>query len=74
MLDIYNMAVQNMDPNDISHWNSDLYLRVNEVSKQLVNEYRFKNLVSTFIDQIDGVLWYDIPFAFLPYYSNHQPR
>lgn len=74
MLDIYNMAVQNMDPNDISHWNSDLYLRVNEVSKQLVNEYRFKNLVSTFIDQIDGVLWYDIPFAFLPYYSNHEPK
>lgn len=74
MLDIYNMAVQNMNPKDIDHWCSDLYLRVNDVSKHLVNEYRFKNLVSTFIDQIDGVLWYDIPFAFLPYYSNHEPK
>lgn len=50
--------------NDISHWCSDLYLRVTPTTKEIVSRYEFKNLVTTFIDNIDKVLWYEIPFAY----------
>lgn len=71
IVNIYSAAVEQMKPKDIDHCNSDLYLRVNDISKKLVNEFKFKNLVTTFIDQIDGVLWYEIPFAYLPDYPNY---
>lgn len=64
MLNIYDRAVETMEAKDIDHHYSDLYLRVNEKSRALVAEYDYKNLVETFTDQIDHVLWYDIPFAY----------
>lgn len=68
--DIYEEAKKRMPAEDISHWCSDLYLRKTPVSDKLVNEYDWKSLVSTFVDNIDHVLWYDIPFAY-PYGRNH---
>lgn len=62
--DIYIEALKTMDPRDIDHHCSDLYLRVNDISRKLVSEYEYKNNVTTFIDQIDHVLWYEIPFAY----------
>lgn len=64
MLNIYEEAVNTMDAKDIDHHCSDLYLRVNKQSQALVNAYDFKNLVEVFIDEIDHVPWYDIPFAY----------
>lgn len=51
-----------MKPEDIDTQESDLYLRVNAISRKLVGEYEYRNLVTTFIDNIDHELWYDIPF------------
>ena len=69
MKNIYELAKQKMNSEDIDHHESDLYLKVNEVSKRLVNEYDFKNNVTTFISNIEPhVPWYDIPFAYAPYY------
>lgn len=51
-----------MKPEDIDTHESDLYLRVNPISRKLVGEYEYKNFVTTFIDNIDHELWYDIPF------------
>ena len=64
MKDIYGEALKRMDPADIAHHCSDLYLKVNAISEKIVNEYEYKNNVTMFIDQIDRVLWYDIPFAY----------
>lgn len=64
MTNIYECALKIMQQKDIDHWCSDLYLRVTPESKKLVAEYDYKNNVSTFTDQIDGVLWYEIPFAY----------
>lgn len=74
MRNIYECAVAIMQPKDIDHWCSDLYLKVTDESKALVSEYEFNNHVKTFIDAIDHVLWYEIPFAYTPYYSNREPR
>ena len=64
MIDIYGEAVKTMPPEDIDHHYSDLYLRVTEQSKKLVSAYDFRQNVTTFTDQIDRVLWYEIPFAY----------
>lgn len=77
MKNIYEQAILSMDPNDIDHHETDLYLRVNEQSKKLVNEYDYKNIVETFISNIPPfVLWYDIPFAYIPgwYPENRYPN
>lgn len=64
MRNIYDLAVQQMPQEDIDHHESDLYLRVTPVSKRLIEEYEFKGNVTMFIDQIDHVPWYEVPFAY----------
>ena len=34
--------------------------------------YEYKNQVSVFVSPLDGCAWYDIPFAFLPYWSEKR--
>lgn len=60
---LYELAVERMEAKDIDHWCNDLYLRKNEISTELVNNYEFKNQVTVFKDNIDHVNWYEIPFA-----------
>lgn len=63
MMNIHELAAERMRPEEIDHHESDLYLKVTPVSQELVAQYDFKNLVTIFIDNIDHVLWYEIPFA-----------
>lgn len=63
-MDIYKEALEKMDSNDIDHWQSDLYLRKNSISEKIISEYEYKNQVQVFKDNIDHVLWYDIPFGY----------
>ena len=51
---------------DISNggeFSSDLYIRVTEESKRIMNELKPNALLETFIDNIDHDLWYDLPFC-----------
>lgn len=61
---VVDVARQLMNPEDIDHHESDLYLRVNEISRGIVARMESKSLVSTFIDNIEGKLWYDLPFLY----------
>lgn len=61
--ELYQAAVDQMPPEHIDHWCSDLYLKVTPTFRALLYKYQFKNLVHVFVDQIDHELWYDIPFA-----------
>ena len=65
---IYEKAKKLMDPKDIDHHASDLYLRVNDISKKLIADSGLsvgKGLnVEIFKDQIDGDMWYDIFSAY----------
>lgn len=59
-----------MKENEIDSHCSDLYVKVNSISKKFVeSEYQFPKNVTTFIDNIDHVRWYDIPFAYEEYYT-----
>ena len=52
-----------MDETDFDRHESDLYVRVTDVSKNWLETYEFKSNVSQFRDQIEGAFWYDVPFA-----------
>jgi hypothetical protein len=53
---------------------SDLYIPVNEKTKKLMENYEFKENVHTFTSNIDGGSWYDIPFAYAPYWEKKRGR
>lgn len=48
---------------------SDLYIPVNEETRKLVNEYEHKCNVTTFMCNVTKVPWFDIPFAYEPYWK-----
>ena len=53
-------------PADIDHHYSDLYVRVTPATCEVMKKFQYSNMVTTFIDNIDHVLWYDIPFCYNP--------
>ena len=52
----------------IAHHESDLYIVKNDVSDKLVQEYQFRDSVKTFGSE--GQTWYDVPFAYDPWWIN----
>ena len=72
MTNIYELAKEQMNEKDISHWQSDLYLCKNAISEKLVSEYEYKQNVKIFIDNIDHVKWYEVPFAYTPHYEGER--
>jgi len=53
----------------IDHHESDLYIPVTTETTKLVNQYKFKSNVKRFINNIDNKPWYDIPFAYSPFWE-----
>ena len=51
------------------HHESDLRVPMNAQTKMLVNHYEYGMLVTTFKSQPDGSIWYDIPFAYTPFWE-----
>lgn len=64
-MSIYTEAVKLGVPLD--NHESDLYMLVTIESSELLKLYPYKNNVTTFISNIDGDLWFDIPFAYDPH-------
>ena len=67
--EVLDYARRYMKPEDIDHHGNgrgmdDLYLRVNDVSKWIVNHMDNTAQVSKFVDNIDHVLWYELPFLY----------
>lgn len=52
----------------IDHHESDLYAVVSPVSQRLVDQYEYKENVTRFKSS-DGRIWFDIPFAYTPYWN-----
>lgn len=66
--ELYQELVKRGIPID-SH-QSDLYFPVTEETRSLVENYAFRGLVTTFYSK--GERWYDVPFAYLPFWENSQ--
>ena len=55
---------------------SDLYAKVTDESRAIVDAYEFKANVKTFTSTYayGPGLWYDIPFAFDPFWQNKERK
>lgn len=69
MKNIYKTAVATLPAKDIDHHESDLYIRKTPAADLIIEEYEYKNIVSVFRDAIENVLWYEIPFAYDPFWE-----
>lgn len=66
----------NIPEEDIDHHESDLYLRITAATRQIMRKFLADNnnppqsplTWSTFKDQ-QGVAWYEIPFAYIPFWE-----
>lgn len=67
---IYRQALERLPKTDIDHYESDLYLRKSPASVALIANYEYKNIVSWFKDAIENGIWYEIPFAYDPFWEN----
>lgn len=56
------------------HHESDLYVPVTDETKKLVNNYEYTMMVTTFKSAIDGNMWYDIPFEYLPFWEEKSKQ
>ena len=67
---IKEKALEILPKEDVHVKDSDLYIKVSDKSKELINKLQFKNngLLTTFRSPIDNEMWYDIPFANLDDY------
>ena len=46
---------------------SDLYIPVTEETRELIKHFGCSH--STFTNQVEGGLWLDVPFAYLPWWE-----
>jgi hypothetical protein len=66
-MDIYEEAKKLGIPMD--HHESDLYLLKTPESKKLVAQIENRSTISTFTSPIDKKVWYDIAFAYTPFWE-----
>ena len=57
---------------DMDHHESDFYVKKTSISTKVIENYKFKNQVKTFRSQIDKKTWYDIPFAYDPFWEEKR--
>ncbi len=50
---------------------SDLYVPVTPETRAIIRKYR-PGGVSVFTNQVEGGAWFDVPFAFEPYWERRQ--
>lgn len=64
--EVWEIASANMEPEHIDHYETDLYLRINDVSRVIIGAMNNTALLSTFTSWIDGTRWYELPFCYIP--------
>jgi hypothetical protein len=65
--DIYEQMVKSGV--ELDHHESDLYVKKTPESEKIVKGYKFRSNVKVFKNNIDGTMWYDIPFAYTPWWN-----
>ena len=68
-VEAYEYARAYMDPEHIKHHESDLYLKIDDVSRVIVGALDNTALLSTFTSWIDNSRWYELPFCYMPFWE-----
>ena len=67
--ELYDEIVKVTTPEQRGNWTSDLQCKVTKVTEAVIDRYRYNHLVTSFHSAIDGTLWYEIPFAYTPWWE-----
>ena len=72
--DLYDALIDATTPAERDHHASDLYIKVTPATARIIDRYAYRHQVETFRDQTDPrrALWYDVPFAYLPYWQGQR--
>ena len=57
---------------ELGNWQSDLYCPVTPETTKIIDKYKFRENVTTFISSFPGIQMYDIPFAFDPFWEKRN--
>ena len=68
--ELYAEIVKVTDESERGNWTSDLQCKVTTATQSVIKRYRYRHLVTTFHSATDRTLWYEIPFAFAPWWSD----
>ena len=68
--ELYDEIVKATSEDQRGNWTSDLQCKVTKATSCLIERYKYRHLVTTFQSAIDHTLWYEIPFAFSPWWSD----
>lgn len=72
---LYEQIKTAIPEDQIDNHYSDLYVLISPESTALIQKYEFKSNVKTFRSNAGphkGKMWFDIPFAFQPYWDKRQ--
>lgn len=70
MSEVYAELVAAMPPEEIDHHESDLYVKATPVSIRIIKEADIPHgMAERFVDQITGTVWYDLAFAYMPFWA-----
>lgn len=53
----------------LDHHESDLFVKITPRSRQIVQDYEHKENVTVFPHQETKELWFDVPFAYQPFWD-----
>lgn len=67
--ELYDEIVKVTSKDQRGNWCSDLQCKVTEATEDVIERYAYKHLVTTFHSAIDRTLWYEIPFAYTPWWN-----
>ncbi len=68
--EVYEALVAALPPEYIDHHESDLYVKATPVSTKIIHKAHIPyGMVETFEDQITHTTWYDIAFAYVPWWE-----
>lgn len=67
-MDLYKACIEAGIP--VDHHESTLYVKVTPESRILVEKYGLVK-ATTFTDNIEGCLWFDVPFAYTPFWEKN---
>jgi hypothetical protein len=56
---------------EFDHHYSDLYIPVNDTTTEILNRHGGTKRYGIFKSR-DGSLWYDVPFAYLPFWDSNS--
>lgn len=69
---LYDEIVKVTKPEERSHWTSELQVKATDEVDELLHRYEYAHQVFAFRDMIDGELWYEIPFAYKPWWEGER--